>query len=47
MTRRVKIQVVKYGQYYDCPNCDGGSITRAFNRCIDCGSYIEWTELKK
>ena len=32
--------------YFTCPKCRGGFITRAFNRCIDCGSSIKWEKLK-
>jgi len=28
--------------YYKCPNCGGENITRAFQRCIDCGAQIIW-----
>ena len=32
--------------YFQCPNCGGGFITRAFTRCIDCGVRIRWIKLK-
>jgi len=28
--------------YFKCPKCGGENITRAFNRCIDCGTRIIW-----
>ena len=28
--------------YFVCPKCGMGNITRAFNRCIDCGVKLKW-----
>jgi uncharacterized protein (DUF983 family) len=30
--------------YYYCPKCGMGNITRAFNRCVDCGCKIKWEQ---
>ena len=38
---KVEIYETK-SQYYVCPKCGGGHITRAVNRCIDCGVRIKW-----
>jgi predicted RNA-binding Zn-ribbon protein involved in translation (DUF1610 family) len=28
--------------YFYCPKCGMGNITRAFNRCVDCGVNLRW-----
>ena len=28
--------------YYTCPLCGDGHITKAFQRCVNCGARIKW-----
>ena len=32
--------------YFTCPKCQNSNITRAFNRCIDCGVKLIWKTTK-
>ena len=32
--------------YFTCPDCGNQNITRAFQRCIDCGAIIKWGKKK-
>lgn len=39
---KVEIVDVKEKEYFTCPHCGGGHITRAFHRCIDCKALLKW-----